>query len=112
MIGGPPCQPFSTAGMRRGLEDKRGKALLEFIRVVEDVQPKFFVFENVSGLISAAKKHVPFYDRVSASNRKLRRDKEYGSLYADVLLKFKQINGYRVCTNLFQRSRLWRATKT
>jgi len=50
IIGGPPCQSFSTAGLRNGFNDKRGIALLEFIRVVKDLRPKFFVFENVSGL--------------------------------------------------------------
>ena len=94
VIGGPPCQSFSTAGMRRGLEDKRGMALLEFIRVVKDVRPKFFVFENVSGLVSAARKHVPFYDRISAG-RKLSEDQKCGSLFADILLEFEKIDGYR-----------------
>jgi len=60
VIGGPPCQSFSTAGKRKGLDDKRGMALLEFIRVIKDVQPKFFVFENVPGLKSMAKKHMSF----------------------------------------------------
>ena len=94
VIGGPPCQSFSTAGMRRGLEDKRGMALLEFIRVVKDVRPKFFVFENVSGLVSAARKHVPFYDRISAG-RKLSEDQKCGSLFADILSEFEKIDGYR-----------------
>ena len=94
VIGGPPCQSFSTAGMRRGLEDKRGMALLEFIRVVKDVRPKFFVFENVSGLVSAARKHVPFYDRMSAG-RKLSEDQKCGSLFADILSEFEKIDGYR-----------------
>ena len=37
VIGGPPCQSFSTAGMRKGLDDKRGMALFEYIRVIKDV---------------------------------------------------------------------------
>ena len=94
VIGGPPCQSFSTAGMRRGLEDKRGMALLEFIRVVRDIRPKFFVFENVAGLVSAARKHVPFYDRMSAGGRKLGRDQQCGSLFADILSEFGRIDGY------------------
>ena len=93
VIGGPPCQSFSTAGMRRGLEDKRGMALLEFIRIVKDVQPKFFVFENVSGLVSMAKKHVPFYERISGA-QKLREDQKCGSLFADILSEFEGIDGY------------------
>ena len=95
VIGGPPCQSFSTAGMRRDLEDKRSMALLEFIRVVREVQPKSFVFENVSGLVSMAKKHVPFYDRISAGGRTLPEDQKYGSLFADILLEFEKIDGYR-----------------
>ena len=52
VIGGPPCQSFSTAGKRKGFDDKRGIALLEFIRVIRDIRPKFFVFENVPGIKS------------------------------------------------------------
>ena len=50
VIGGPPCQSFSLAGLRKGLEDDRGKLLFEFVRVVRDALPKGFVFENVKGL--------------------------------------------------------------
>ena len=56
VIGGPPCQSFSTAGKRRGFNDKRGFALLQYLRIINDVKPKFFVFENISGLTSVAKK--------------------------------------------------------
>jgi len=44
VIGGPPCQSFSTAGVRKGFGDKRGIALLQFIRIIKQVKPKFFVF--------------------------------------------------------------------
>ena len=94
VIGGPPCQSFSTAGMRRGLEDKRGMVLLEFIRIVKDIRPKFFVFENASGLVSAARKHVSFYDRILAG-RELSEDQKCGSLFADILSEFGKIDGYR-----------------
>lgn len=50
VIGGPPCQSFSLAGMRRGLNDERGKLLFEFVRVVRETLPKGFVLENVKGL--------------------------------------------------------------
>lgn len=52
VVGGPPCQSFSLAGSRRGLEDPRGKLLLEFVRVVRDILPKVFVLENVKGLLN------------------------------------------------------------
>ena len=45
--GGPPCQSFSTAGKREALEDSRGNLMLEFIRIVDEVRPRFFIMENV-----------------------------------------------------------------
>lgn len=50
VIGGPPCQSFSMAGMRRGLDDERGRLLFEFVRIVRETLPKGFVLENVKGL--------------------------------------------------------------
>lgn len=52
VIGGPPCQSFSIAGMRQGLNDPRGKLLFEFVRIVRETLPKGFVLENVKGLSS------------------------------------------------------------
>lgn len=52
VIGGPPCQSFSLAGMRKGLDDERGKLLFEFVRIVRETLPKGFVLENVKGLTS------------------------------------------------------------
>lgn len=51
VIGGPPCQAWSEAGAQRGMNDKRGKVFLEYIRVLEDKQPSFFLAENVSGML-------------------------------------------------------------
>lgn len=51
VIGGPPCQSWSEAGARRGFEDPRGKLFNEYIRVIRRVKPKFFVAENVHGII-------------------------------------------------------------
>lgn len=50
VIGGQPCQSFSLAGMRRGLDDDRGKLLFEFVRIVRETLPKGFVLENVKSL--------------------------------------------------------------
>ena len=52
VIGGPPCQSFSLAGMR-DVEDARGKLVWQYMRILKEVQPKAFVFENVTGLLSA-----------------------------------------------------------
>lgn len=54
VIGGPPCQSFSLAGKRMGMDDPRGKLILEFARVVRDVIPKTFVLENVKGMANWA----------------------------------------------------------
>lgn len=56
IIGGPPCQSWSCGGSKKGFNDKRGKTFLEFIRIIKDKQPKFFVAENVKGLLSKSKK--------------------------------------------------------
>ena len=52
VVGGPPCQSFSTAGKRQGVEDARGQLYQEFINVVAALKPRFFIFENVKGLAS------------------------------------------------------------
>ncbi|MCC7571463.1 DNA cytosine methyltransferase [Candidatus Micrarchaeota archaeon] len=52
VIGGPPCQSWSEAGSGRGLKDRRGEVFFEYIRVIRDKQPLFFLAENVSGMLS------------------------------------------------------------
>ena len=59
VIGGPPCQSFSAAGRRAagvaGTKDDRGSLFEEYVRVLETIRPKGFLFENVYGLIGAEK---------------------------------------------------------
>ncbi len=52
IIGGPPCQSWSEAGTLRGIKDARGQLFYEYIRVLKDVRPAFFVAENVSGMLA------------------------------------------------------------
>jgi DNA (cytosine-5)-methyltransferase 1 len=54
LVGGPPCQGFSTIGKRLE-KDPRNELVFEFIRIVNTVRPKFFIMENVKGLLSASK---------------------------------------------------------
>lgn len=54
VIGGPPCQSFSLAGKRMGLDDPRGKLVLEYLRVVQEALPVAFVMENVKGMVNWA----------------------------------------------------------
>lgn len=51
IIGGPPCQGFSTLG-KRFIDDPRNKLFKEYVRIVNEIRPKFFVMENVSGILS------------------------------------------------------------
>lgn len=55
-IGGPPCQSWSEAGAQRGIADKRGRLFFEYIRVLRDKKPLFFLAENVSGILHAKHK--------------------------------------------------------
>ena len=59
VIGGPPCQSFSTAGRRRTVLDPRGQLLWDFLRFIVEIRPRFFIMENVRGLLSAALRHRP-----------------------------------------------------
>ena len=52
IIGGPPCQSWSEAGSLRGIEDSRGKLFYEYIRKLKSKKPKFFLAENVSGMLA------------------------------------------------------------
>lgn len=51
-IGGPPCQSWSLGGALRGLEDSRGQVFITYINLIKAKKPKFFVIENVSGMLS------------------------------------------------------------
>ena len=144
--GGPPCQPFSTAGRRAALNDPRGslfrafdvkdscllrptngseirtraggsgqapygcrsaqdsgvdwalfpgnitdKRSREFLRLVDGIQPRFFVMENVRGLLSATLKHRPISERGSV----MTPEEERGSAFEVILSEFRRI-GYSV----------------
>jgi DNA (cytosine-5)-methyltransferase 1 len=50
IIGGPPCQAFSVFGKRKGLDDPRGNLVYQYARIIDELKPSGFLFENVSGL--------------------------------------------------------------
>ena len=52
IIGGPPCQSWSEAGALRGIEDERGQLFFDYIRILKEFKPKFFLAENVSGMLA------------------------------------------------------------
>lgn len=82
LTGGPPCQPFSTAGKRASMGDPRSSPLKEFIRVVKEARPRCFVMEEVEGLLSARVNHVPLNER---GGRRLSEDEKKGSAFNKVL---------------------------
>lgn len=63
LVGGPPCQAFSPGGNREAMADPRGDLVNEYFRIVKEVMPRFFLFENVANLVTAALRHRPIKDR-------------------------------------------------
>lgn len=62
ILGGPPCQSWSLAGSMRGIEDNRGKVFYEYLRILKDKKPLFFLAENVPGIIS--KTHIDEFKKI------------------------------------------------
>jgi len=99
IAGGPPCQAFSTAGARRGFEDIRGNVFLRYIDILLELRPRYFVIENVRGLLSAPMKHRPHRQR-GADYPPLEADEKRGGALAYVLAMLRE-GGYEVSFNLY-----------
>ncbi len=80
LVGGPPCQSFSTTGRRGTVQDPRGTLLWQFLRFIEEIQPKFFLMENVRGLMSAALRHRHLANRPENGGRSLDPEEMPGSV--------------------------------
>lgn len=99
VVGGPPCQAFSTAGNRKGFEDERGNVFLSFIDMIVGLQPKFAVIENVRGLLSAPLKHRPHSQRGEGFPSLTVDELPGGALYE--ILNRLEGAGYGVSFNLY-----------
>ncbi len=99
MVGGPPCQSFSSAGKRQGFNDERGNVFLTYIDRIIEIQPKFAIIENVRGLLSAALAHTPHQLR-NKDNYKMSVDEVRGSALLYAIEKLKQA-GYGLSFNLY-----------
>ena len=87
ICGGPPCQPFSTAGKRLGINDPRGSLFMDFIRMIDYIKPRFFVMENVKGIISSPLKHVPIEERDGSDP-----EQQLGTVLDVILNEFNKLN--------------------
>jgi DNA (cytosine-5)-methyltransferase 1 len=98
LIGGPPCQSFSTAGRRQSVQDRRGTLLWRYLEFVAALRPKAFVMENVRGLMSAALKHRTIAERPEKGGPELTDDEVPGSVMAKFVddLREKTDGKYRV----------------
>lgn len=99
VVGGPPCQAFSTAGNRKGFEDDRGNVFLSFIDMIIGLNPKYAVIENVRGLLSAPLKHRPHKHR-GEGHPGLTVDELPGGALHEILNKL-EASGYAVSFNLY-----------
>jgi DNA (cytosine-5)-methyltransferase 1 len=99
VVGGPPCQAFSTAGKRKGFKDDRGNVLLTYLDTIIKLNPKFAVIENVRGILSAPLTHRP-HDMRGVGNLPLAPEEKKGGALYFILGKLKKA-GYSVSFNLY-----------
>ena len=91
IIGGPPCQSWSEAGAGRGINDKRGQLFNDYIRFLKDKQPKFFLAENVSGILHP--KHSEAFSNII---------REFENAGYEVSQKLLNVNDYDVPQDRFR----------
>ena len=96
IVGGPPCQAFSTAGKRLSINENRGIVFIKYLELIKELNPTYFVIENVRGLLSVPLKHVPHDKRKG----KLKTKEEKGGTLNYILNYLNNI-GYKVSFNLY-----------
>jgi len=93
VVGGPPCQTFSTAGRRKSVADHRGTLLWDYLRFVEGLKPKVFLMENVRGLLSSALKHRPISERPKRGGQPLEPEEMPGSVLNAFVEDLRKVDG-------------------
>ena len=88
IIGGPPCQSWSEAGKQLGIKDDRGKLFYDYIRLLKALKPKFFLAENVSGMLH--KKHNQSVKRII---------NKFKSIGYDIKMQLLDANDFNVPQN-------------
>ena len=99
IVGGPPCQAFSTAGRRLGLNDDRGNVFLHFIDLILGLKPKYAIFENVRGLLSVPLVHRPHSERGTGFDPLRPEERSGGALLH--ILNLLERAGYKTTFNLY-----------
>jgi DNA (cytosine-5)-methyltransferase 1 len=99
IVGGPPCQAFSSAGKRQGFDDERGNVFLTFIDLIAELRPRFVVIENVRGLLSAPLQHRP-HELRGKDYPILNREEQRGGALLFIIQRLKEV-GYSVSFNLY-----------
>ncbi|MGB0466446.1 MAG: DNA cytosine methyltransferase [Pontibacterium sp.] len=99
IMGGPPCQAFSTAGNRKGFNDERGNVFLKYLELCLELKPKYFVIENVRGLLSCPMEHRPHEQR-SQEYPDLSEDELKGGALNFIINRLEN-SGYGYSFNLY-----------
>jgi DNA (cytosine-5)-methyltransferase 1 len=99
VVGGPPCQAFSTAGKRKGFQDNRGNVFLKYVELCLELRPKYFLIENVRGLLSCPMEHRPHNQR-GKDFPSLREDELKGGALNFIINRLEK-SGYSYSFNLY-----------
>lgn len=102
VVGGPPCQSFSTAGKRQATQDPRGTLLWHYLRFIKCINPKFFIMENVRGLLSAALRHRAISSRPEKGGAPLAEEEQPGSVVAAFAKELQSQSGSRFHMDCFE----------
>jgi len=99
IVGGPPCQAFSSAGKRQGFNDERGNVFLRFVDLIIELKPRFAVIENVRGLLSAPLQHRP-HEMRGKNFPPLSQEEQRGGALLFIIHQLKNA-GYSISFNLY-----------